>query len=406
MILKEQFKTIRLKYRDLFSFLNERTRRCWAAAEAKTIGYGGVSCVARATGLTRGTIHVGLRELSDGISFSSERIRKTGGGRKTLTEKDPTLLSALNDLVEPVTRGDPESCLRWTCKSTPTLAAELTRKGHRVSQRTVYTLLGKQGYSLQSNKKTREGTNHLDRDAQFQYLNESTKQFHNKNLPVISVDTKKKELIGNFRNQGKEWLPKGNPREVNIHDFADPKLGKVIPYGVYDLSRNEGWVNVGIHHDTAAFAVESIRRWWIRMGRRRYPGVQALLITADGGGSNGSRTRLWKAELQKFADEIRITIHVRHFPPGTSKWNKIEHKMFCFISQNWRGRPLLSRATVVNLIAHTKTKYGLKIQAVLDKNTYDTGRKVSDEEMNALHLKQESFHGEWNYRLEPRTKKL
>src|SRR5713101_1803263 len=384
----EHMETIRRKYAALAPLLNERTRRCWAATEAQTLGYGGVSLVARATGVARGTIQAGLREIEqEGAGTDVRRIRQPGGGRKKLTMKDPTLVATLNQLVEPTTRGDPESPLRWTCKSTTKLAEELRKAGHPLSQRSVCTLLYEQHYSLQANRKTREGTAHPDRDAQFHYISESVQRFQRAKQPVISVDTKKKELVGPFKNPGREWHSKGHPEEVNIHDFVDPLLGKVIPYGVYDLTANEGWVNVGIDHDTAAFAVESIRRWWHYMGTERYPRARKLLITADCGGSNGSRTRLWKVELQRLADELGLTIHVRHFPPGTSKWNKIEHRMFCFITQNWRGRPLLSRATVVNLIAHTTTRQGLKIRALLDDNPYETGRKVSDGELHALKLK-------------------
>lgn len=404
MTREEQVALIRHKYAALAPLLNERTRRCWAATEARALGYGGISLVAEAVGLARGTIHAGLAEVQvKGTARETQRIRGCGGGRQKLTEKDLALGEALNQLVEPTTRGDPASPLRWTCKSTTRLAQELGKAGHPVSQRSVSSFLHEQHYSLQANRKTREGRTHPDRDAQFQYINASVKQFQRAHQPVISVDTKKKELIGNFKNPGREWQPKGSPEEVNVHDFADPHLGKVIPYGVYDLATNEGWVNVGIDHDTAEFAVESIRRWWFHMGTERYPHARKLLITADCGGSNGSRTRLWKVALQQFADELQLPIHVRHFPPGTSKWNKIEHRLFCFITQNWRGRPLLSRATVVNLIASTTTRQGLTVRAMLDKRSYETGKQVTDEELAALKLKPEAFHGEWNYRLLPRT---
>lgn len=403
MTREKQIQTVKRKYHHLSPLLNERTRRCWAATEAHAVGRGGLAIVCEATGMDHKTVQAGLQEICHETEAAApERIRKPGAGRKKLTEKDPRLADALNALVEPTERGDPESPLRWTLKSTTTLAETLTKKGHPVSQRSVCSMLTEQGYSLQSNRKTKEGVDHPDRDAQFQYINESAKTFQTKNQPVISVDTKKKELIGNFRNNGKEWRPKGNPREVNMHDFADKELGKVIPYGVYDLSRNEGWMNVGIDHDTASFAVESIRRWWNRMGGERYEKATELMATADCGGSNSNRSRLWKVELQKLADETGMTIHVRHFPPGTSKWNKIEHRLFSFISQNWKGKPLLSRAAVVNLIANTKTRTGLTVRACLDENRYATSRKVSDAEMASLNLTRESFHGDWNYRIAPR----
>jgi DDE family transposase len=398
----EQVELLRHKYTALAPLLNERTRRCWAATEAQALGYGGISVVAEAVGMARGTIHAGLVEVQGrGTAVVPQRIRSFGGGRQPLTEKDPTLAEALNQLVEPTTRGDPESPLRWTCKSTTRLARELEQAGHAISQRSVCTLLHAQHYSLQANRKTREGSTHPDRDAQFQYINASVKRFQRAKQPVISVDTKKKELVGNFKTPGREWQPKGTPEKVNVHDFADPHLGKVIPYGVYDLAANEGWVNVGIDHDTAEFAVESIRRWWAHMGQERYPHAKKLLITADCGGSNGSRTRLWKVALQQWADEVQLPLHVCHFPPGTSKWNKIEHRLFCFITQNWRGRPLLSRATVVNLIASTTTRHGLTVRAMLDEHSYETGKKVAEEELVALKLKPKPFHGEWNYCLLP-----
>jgi len=317
-------------------------------------------------------------------------------------ELDPTLLSVLDTLLDPVTRGDPMSPLRWTCKSTTKLARELQAQGHKVSQSTVWRLLEKLGYSMQSNRKSREGTNHPDRNAQFEFINASAQEFLEQGRPVISVDTKKKELVGNFKNASREWQKKGEPVPVNMHDFADKELGKVIPYGVYDIARNEGWVTVGISHDTAEFAVESIRRWWVRMGQPMYPEATEILITADGGGSNGARVRLWRLELQRLADDLGLVFHVRHFPPGTSKWNKIEHRMFCHITENWRGRPLLSRVAVVELIAATSTEHGLTIRAELDEHTYETGRKVSDEEMELLAIERCDFHGEWNYSFSPR----
>jgi Rhodopirellula transposase DDE domain len=400
----EHIAVLRRKYEHLSGELNERTRRYWAATEAEAIGYGGIVMVCEATGMDHKTVQAGLREITHQQEGApAGRIRRPGGGRKKLTDKDPKLKDALTVLVEPTERGDPESPLRWTTKSTTNLAEELSMHGHAVSYRTVHRLLVAENYSLQSNRKTEEGADRPDRDAQFRFISESAKQFQTKNQPVISVDTKKKELIGNFKNAGQEWRRKGEPRPVNMHDFADKELGKVAPFGVYDVSRNEGWVNVGIDHDTASFAVESIRRWWTRMGMTRYPNAKELLITADCGGSNANRSKLWKVELQKFADEFHLAIHVRHFPPGTSKWNKIEHRLFSFISRNWRGQPLIDRTTVVNLIAHTKTNTGLTVQAVLDENLYETGKKISDAQMAALHLIRESFHPEWNYQIQPRT---
>jgi hypothetical protein len=333
--------------------------------------------------------------------LSSERIRKPGGGRKSLTVTQPELLHALEALVEPVTRGDPESPLRWTSKSTYKLAAELTQQDYQVGQRTVCQLLAALGYSLQANRKTREGASHPDRDAQFASINEMVKEFQHRGQPVISVDTKKKEKIGNFKNSGREYCPKGRPQEVKVYDFLDKALGKVIPYGVYDLTQNTGWVSVGITHDTAQFAVESIRHWWYEMGRPVYPAAQEILVTADCGGSNGYRVRLWKVELQHLANELQVILQVCHFPPGTSKWNKIEHKMFSYISQNWRGKPLLTRETVVNLIGNTTTKTGLEIQVRLDQRSYKKGIKVSDEEFNQVNIEKADFHGEWNYRIHP-----
>jgi Rhodopirellula transposase DDE domain len=403
MTRAEQVEFIRHKYTALAPLLNERTRRCWAATEAQALGYGGISIVAEALGIARGTIHAGLVEVQErATGVVPQRVRRVGGGRQALTAKDPMLVEALNELVEPTTRGDPQSPLRWRCKSTTRLARELKTAGHPISQRSVGTLLHAQQYSLQANRKTCEGSTHPDRDAQFQYINTRVQQFQHAKQPVISVDTKKKELVGNFKAPGHEWQPNGKPEKVSVHDFADPQLGKVMPYGVYDLAANAGWVNVGIDHDTAEFAVESIRRWWMYMGQARYPQAKKLLITADCGGSNGSRARLWKVALQQFADDLQFPVHVCHFPPGTSKWNKIEHRLFCFITQNWRGRPLLSRATVVNLIAHTTTQQGLTVRAMLDERTYKTGKEVTEEDLAALKLKPHAFHGEWNYCLLPR----
>jgi len=400
---------IEAKYEALSERLDEATLRMWAAVEARSLGRGGVSAVAKAIGMSRTTIHAGLAELK-AVALPSPvsqrerhpRIRATGGGRKKLTAKDANLLRDLDALVEPTSRGDPMSPLRWTCKSTYRLAEELKQRGHEISQRTVCDLLTQMEYSLQSTRKTREGGQHEDRDAQFAHIARTVADYQSVGAPVISVDTKKKELIGDFKNAGKEWQPKGTPEEVRVHDFIDPDLGKVAPYGVYDLTANAGWVNVGIDHDTAEFAVASIRRWWREMGAVTYPHAGRLLITADCGGSNGHRVRLWRRELQKLADELRMAIQVCHFPPGTSKWNKIEHRMFCHITANWRGRPLISRQVVVNLIGSTTTREGLRIKAGLDENTYAKGIKISDEELATLAIERDEFHGEWNYRLSPR----
>ncbi len=398
---------IRRKYRALSVEMDERSRRQWAAAEARELGWGGVTAVARATDLSRTTISAGLRELelpAKQRSVEGLRVRRPGGGRKALTETDPGLLAALEALIEPATRGDPESPLRWTCKSTRRLADELTRKRHPVGANTVAALLRHGGYSLQANRKTREGAGHPDRNAQFEHINAQVRRFQNRDQPAISVDTKKKELIGDFKNAGRQWRPRGEPEEVRVHDFLDKNLGKVIPYGVYDMINNQGWVSVGIDHDTAQFAVNSIRRWWKRMGRRRFPRATKLLITADGGGSNSSRSRLWKVSLQALADQLGLCLHVCHFPPGTSKWNKIEHRLFSLITQNWRGRPLLSHQTVVNLIAGTTTRTGLIVKAALDTNRYETAVKVTDEQLKRLRLTPHRFHGDWNYQLTPRKR--
>lgn len=402
--------TIESKFRVLADRLDETTLRLWVAVEARSLGRGGVSLVAKATGISRTTVYVGLDELKKAMPASEKpvgakyRIRGVGGGRKKLTAKDATLLKDLDALVEPTTRGDPQSPLRWTCKSTTRLADELARSGHQVSQRTVCDLLGQLGYSLQSTRKAREGTQHPDRDAQFGHIARKVAQYQEVGDPVISVDTKKKELVGDFKNGGREWHPKGKPEKVRVHDFIDPELGKVVPYGVYDLGANESWVSVGIDHDTAEFAVESIRRWWREMGAPLYSKARRLLITADCGGSNGYRIRLWRVQLQKLADELQIAVHVCHFPPGTSKWNKIEHRMFCHITNNWRGRPLISRQAVVNLIGSTTAKTGLRIQSRLDENIYTAGIKVSDEELATLAIERDEFHGEWNYRFQPRNR--
>ncbi len=396
---------IRQKYRVLSVEMDERRRRQWAAAEAHDLGFGGVSIVARATGLSRPTVMAGLRELELPAKerlLASTRVRRPGGGRRLLTETDPNLLAALEALLEPATRGDPESPLRWTCKSTARLAEELTKQEHPVTDRTVAKLLKEAGYSLQANRKTREGGSHPDRNAQFEYLNSCVKRFLKRGEPAISVDTKKKELVGDFKNGGREWRPQGCPEEVRVHDFLDKVLGKAIPYGVYDMLNNQGWVNVGIDHDTAEFAVNSIRRWWNEMGQQQFPKATQLLITADGGGSNSYRTRLWKTSLQRLADELDLKLLVCHFPPGTSKWNKIEHRLFSFITQNWRGKPLVSHQAIVNLIANTTTRSGLVVKAAIDTNHYDTKIKVSNDELARLRLKQHDFHGEWNYTISPR----
>lgn len=380
-------------------------RRQWAASEADDLGWGGVSAVAAATGLARNTIIAGARELGYRRSHPrakvSPRIRAEGGGRKSLTETDSGLLAALEALVDSSTRGHPESPLRWTCKSTRTLAEELGRQQHPVSDRTVAALLKEAGYSLQANRKTREGSSHEDRNAQFEYINERVMAFHERGEPVVSIDTKKKELVGEFKNGGQEWRPQGQPVEVKVHDFPEPNQGKAIPYGVYDLASNEGWVSVGIDHDTAQFATTSVRRWWQEMGTGRFPRATQLLITADGGGSNGSRNRLWKVALQGLADELGLRLGVCHFPPGTSKWNKIEHRLFSFITKNWRGRPLTSYQVIVNLIAHTTTRTGLVVKAAIDTNHYETGIVVSDEELARVNLTPAKFHGEWNYEIRP-----
>jgi transposase len=399
---------IQRRFRSLAPFLDERMRRLVAASESETIGYGGVSVVARATGVSRRAITEGMKELKEPkarkVGLDETRIRRRGAGRKRTVEKDSSLLEDLDRLVDPVTRGDPESPLRWTCKSVRRLAEELQQEGHAVSYQTVAELLHALDYSLQANQKTLEGSQHADRDEQFEYINRKAQRYLKQGQPVISVDTKKKELVGDFKNAGREWELKGQPEQVRVHDFEirEPDKGKVAPYGVYDLGRNVGWVSVGVDHDTAAFAVESIRRWWRWMGTRSYRQAKRLLITADSGGSNGARVRLWKWELQKLADEIGLEISVCHFPPGTSKWNKIEHRLFSSISQNWRGKPLISHEVIINLIAATTTATGLTVKSKLDTNTYPAGLKVSDQQMAELHLKRDKFHGDWNYSLLPR----
>lgn len=399
----ESKKLLQQKFVDLLPILDERSRRLWAAAEAKALGRGGISLVSKATGLSRTTVHQGIKELSQSKSLKAEtiRLRTKGGGRKPIAFDNPDILSVLESLVEPTTRGEPESPLRWTCKSTRQLSEALKIKGYKIGRQKVSELLADLGYSLQANRKVREGSCHPDRDAQFQYIYEQVKEFQQFNQPVISVDTKKKELVGDFKNEGREWRPKGKPEIVRVHDFIDKTLGKVNPYGVYDQTANVGWVSVGIDHDTSAFAVESIRRWWKKMGDPSYPKAKRLLITADGGGSNGYRIRLWKKELQQFSNEHKLKVSVCHFPPGTSKWNKIEHRMFSHISMNWRGKPLTSHEVIVNLIANTTTRQGLEIQAEIDKNTYPKGIKVTDAELENINLIKADFHGEWNYSILP-----
>lgn len=398
---------IRTRFETLTPLLDERLRRLVAAAEAKAIGHGGATLVSNVTGVSRRAIWTANKELQshkvagNGIAKIEDRIRKPGGGRKKTVDKDPALKKNLDSLVNPFTRGDPESPLRWTCKSVRKLAGELREMGHKTSHRMVAELLHEMGYSLQANRKTREGKNHPDRDAQFQYINGQVDHVLTSGNPAISVDTKKKELVGDFKNEGREWRPKGKPEEVRVHDFKIKELGRAAPYGVYDIGKNKGWVSVGTDHDTAEFAVATIRNWWKSMGQPLYPKAEQLLITADGGGSNGHRLRLWKTELQRLADEINIPITVCHFPPGTSKWNKIEHKLFSFITKNWRGKPLVSYETIVNLIAATSTKGGLQVHSEIDTAQYPTGKKVTDAELAQVQLERHEFHGDWNYTISP-----
>jgi hypothetical protein len=392
------------RYEALRGVLDERSRRLWAAAEAKTAGRGGFRAVLRATGISSKTLTLGLRDLESGERLGPGRVRRPGGGRKSAQVLEPGLEAALEQLIDPVTRGDPDSPLRWTCKSTRRLAAELGQQGYQASHTLVAQMLHQAGYSLQGNRKVREGTSHPDRNAQFEHINRRVQGQMNQGEPAISVDTKKKELVGDFKNGGREWHPQGQPEEVQVHDFPDPAQAKAIPYGVYDLGRNAGWVSVGMTSDTAAFAVATIRRWWRRMGQRAYPQARSLLITADSGGSNGARVRLWKWELQQFANESGLLIHVCHLPPGTSKWNKIEHRLFSFISQNWRGRPLLTHATIVNLIAQTHTNTGLKVRCELDHRHYPKAVKVTDAQMRQVQLEPSTFHGDWNYTIRPSRK--
>jgi hypothetical protein len=398
-------QTLRRKYRGLRSVLTERSRRIWAASEAAALGHGGIGFVEQATGISRSTISRGMRELeTPGVPLPAERTRRPGGGRKRTVDTDHRLAADLDALVEPTTSGDPDSPLRWTSKSVRRLATELQAMGHTVSYRLVAQLLNAADYCLQANRKTREGPQHPDRDAQFQYLNEQVRRFQRQHRPAISVDTKKKELVGDVKNPGREWRPKGNPESVRVHDFLIKEHGKAVPYGVYDITRNEGWVSIGIDHDTASFAVHTIRRWWKCMGRRAYPDTTALLITADAGGSNGSRVRLWKWELQQFANRTGLTITVCHFPPGTSKWNKIEHRLFSHIAMNWRGKPLVDLVTIISLIGDTTTEDGLRVRSEVDPGRYPKGMVVRDEQMAQIQLEPHTFHGDWNYTIRPRGK--
>ena len=394
---------IKARYDALRPALDERARRLLLAAESQAYGPGGISAVSATTGVSRRVIRQGLAELKQPAAIAAGRIRREGGGRKKAVDLDPSLKADLEQLLESTTRGDPEAPLRWTSKSVRNLMRELQSLGHTVSHQVVADLLHELGYSLQANRKTKEGASHPDRDAQFEHLNGKVKWSLGRKEPVISVDTKKKELVGEFKNGGRELRPKGNPEKVKVHDFLDKELGRATPYGIYDIGSNTGWVNVGIDHDTAEFAVESIRRWWRAMGSQTYPKAKRLLVTADSGGSNGSRLRLWKLELQKFADETGLRIAICHFPPGTSKWNKIEHRLFSFISQNWRGKPLTSLQVIVSLIAATTTATGLKVHSELDTASYPAGIKVSDEEIAQINLKRDKFHGDWNYEIHPRT---
>lgn len=401
-ITDENIQIVKRKYDAIADCLTEKGRRLWSASEAISYGYGGASLVSQAVKMSRTTIHQGIKEIRNSTDSPKGRLRKKGGGRKAIKIKQPDLLKTLDELVEPTAKGSPMISLRWTSKSVRNLAQALKKQGFEVCPQTVATLLQELEYSLQANKKSLEKSSHQDRNEQFQYISDSVCRMQQKNNPTISVDTKKKELIGSYKNNGKELCKKGTPTQVQSHDFPDPRLGKVAPYGIYDIGKNKGWVSVGISSDTAEFAVNTIRTWWYKMGMFCYPKSEELLITADCGGSNGYRVRLWKSELQKFADESGLNIHVRHFPPGTSKWNKIEHRLFSYITKNWRGKPLLTRETVVNLIANTSTEAGLKVQAVLDENEYECSKKISDEEMASLNIREEDFHPEWNYTIKPR----
>jgi Rhodopirellula transposase DDE domain len=405
MIRAAQERAVRKRYKEMAPVLDEQSRRRFAALEAQALGRGGVSLMAKITGLARRTIYRGIDDIRNKHSAGPGRVRKIGAGRKKKVSEDPTLLADLKRLVEPTTRGDPMRVLLWTSRSMRKLTKELVRMGHTVSHTVVGNLLHDMNYSLLANSKTLDGANHVDRDAQFEYINKQATTFLSAKQPVVSVDTKKKEIIGNFRNNGKEWRRKNNPEAVDVHDFIDPKLKRAVPYGVYDINNNVGWVSVGMDHDTASFAVNAIRRWWRTMGKKRYHNPKRLMITADAGGSNGYRVRLWKVELQRLADELKLPITVCHMPPGTSKWNKIEHRLFSFISINWRAKPLRSFRTVVQLIAGTTTDTGLTVRAELDENKYAKGVKVSNAELAAVNLSRHSFHGDWNYTISPNLKK-
>ncbi|OGQ21928.1 MAG: transposase [Deltaproteobacteria bacterium RBG_16_71_12] len=389
------------KYTVVAPLLNERARRLWAATESRSLGYGGDALVSAATGLARDTIRSGRREIERGVQATG-RVRRPGAGRPGIQKTQPGVKEALERLVDPLTRGDPRSPLRWTCKSRAKLASTLTEDGWRVSSTTVSRLLHELGYSLQSVRKSREGTSHPDRNEQFEHINATAASFLRRKQPVISVDTKKKELVGNFKNAGREWRPKATPEKALVHDFPDDAVGKAIPYGVYDMARNEAWVSVGRDHDTPEFAVASIRQWWKMMGQRAYPNADRLFITADAGGSNGYRARAWKLEVQRFADDTGLRVRVSHFPPGTSKWNKIEHRLFCHITQNWRGKPLRTFETIVDLIGATRTAAGLRVKAKLDSRKYKTGVVITKSQMRDLALRPDAFHGEWNYEAQPR----
>ena len=394
---------IRERFAALSRHLSERDRRLWAASEARAAGYGGIAAVSAATGIAASTIGRGLKELASADTLDVGRVRRRGGGRQPLVKKDATLLADLLALVDPSERGDPMSPLRWTCKSLSQLAAALAAKGHRVGRTVVGELLHQQKFSLQANRKTREGDSHPDRDAQFVHINDTVAAALAAGEPVISVDTKKKELVGDFKNAGREWRPAGQPQDVRVHDFLIKELGRAVPYGVYDLADDAGWVSVGMDHDTSAFAVQSIRRWWAEVGRPRYPGATRLVITADGGGSNGSRVRLWKRELQRLANELGLDIVVHHLPPGTSKWNKIEHRLFSFITMNWKAQPLISYRVIVDLISATTTKTGLTVRCELDSNAYPKGIVVSDQEIAEINITRDAFLGDWNYTISPIT---
>jgi len=403
MIRAAQVRAAGKRYRQIAPVLNEQSRRRFAALEAQRLGRGGVSVMARITGLARSTIYHGLSDIRDNVTTPPGRIRKQGAGRKKKTVEDPTILDDLKKLIEPETRGDPMQPLLWTTRSLRNLCKALRKKRHKISPTVVGNLLRELNYSLQANSKTHEGSQHIDRDAQFRYINDQAAAFLMAGEPVISVDTKKKELVGNYKNNGRTWRPKGTPEPVNVHDFRDPNRPRAVPYGIYDLADNVGWVSVGTDHDTASFAVNAIRQWWISMGRGRYAKANRLMITADGGGSNGYRVPLWKVEVQKLADELKFPITICHFPPGTSKWNKSEHRLFSFISINWRGKPLRTYRTIVQLIAATTTDAGLKVRAMLDRNIYPKGVKVSDAQFDAVNITRHDFHGDWNYTIKPRA---